>query len=118
MVQVLVAEDVGAISIALEDALTDAGYTVAGPFGSGAKALAWLNGNRPDVALLDAQLSDGLCIDLARALRVRAVPFVILSGNHPLHGMPQDLRDVEWLEKPITYEHLVVTLSRLTAASA
>src|SRR3954471_19804608 len=86
MVQVLVAEDVGAISIALEDALTDAGYSVAGPFASCVTALEWLDGNQPDLALLDAVLSDGLCIELARALRVRAVPFLFLSGNHPLYG--------------------------------
>src|SRR4051812_14786635 len=77
MVQVLVAEDVGAISIALEDALADAGYEVAGPFASCATAMAWLDGHAPDLALLDAVLSDGLCIELARALRARAVPFLV-----------------------------------------
>jgi DNA-binding response OmpR family regulator len=114
MVQVLVAEDVGAISIALEDALTDAGYTVAGPFGSSANALEWLDENRPDLALLDAVLSDGLCIDVARTLRARNVPFLFLSGNHPLYGMPPDLHDVPWIEKPVTYDQLVDALGLLT----
>ena len=41
MVQALIAEDVGAISIALEDAVADAGYTVAGPFASCARAMEW-----------------------------------------------------------------------------
>jgi AmiR/NasT family two-component response regulator len=54
MVQVLVAEDVGIISIALEDALIDAGYGVAGPFGTCAKATEWLNTNQPDLGLLDS----------------------------------------------------------------
>src|SRR4051794_18820554 len=118
MVQVLVAEDVGAISIALEDALTDAGYKVAGPFASGAAATEWLHGNQPDLALLDAVLSDGLCIELARALRARAVPFLFLSGNAPLYGMPPDLNDAPWIEKPITYDQLVDALSILSARSS
>jgi DNA-binding response OmpR family regulator len=116
MVQVLIAEDVGVISIALEDAVADAGYTVAGPFGSGAEALEWLAGNRPDLALLDAVLSDGLCVDLARALRARAVPFLFLSASHPGHGMPPDLHDAPWLEKPITYDRLLKGLSALSGA--
>ena len=118
MVQVLVAEDVGAISIALEDALTDAGYGVAGPFASCATALEWLDGHQPDLALLDAVLSDGLCIELARALRVRAVPFLVLSGNHPLYGFPPDLHDAPWMEKPVTYEQLVNGLTLLTGKSS
>jgi DNA-binding response OmpR family regulator len=118
MVQVLVAEDVGAISLALEDALTDAGYAVAGPFASCATALEWLDGNRPDLALLDAVLSDGLCIELARALRARTVPFLVLSGNHPLYGFPKDLHDALWIEKPVTYEQLVNGLTMLTGKSS
>jgi DNA-binding response OmpR family regulator len=113
MGQVLVAEDVGAISLALEDALTDAGYEVAGPFASGAAAMAWLQTNRPNAAVLDAVLSDGVCVELARSLRRLAVPFLFLSGNHPRHGMPPDLHDVPWIEKPVTYQQLVDALARL-----
>jgi DNA-binding response OmpR family regulator len=114
MAQVLVAEDVGAISVALEDALTDAGYAVAGPFASGVAAMEWLHANQPDLALLDAVLSDGLCIELARALRARAVPFLFLSGNAPLHGIPVDLHDAPWIEKPVTYDQLVDALGILS----
>jgi len=113
MVRVLLAEDVGAISIALEDALADAGYTVVGSFASGGKALEWLNSNHPDMAVLDAVLNDGICVDLARALRSRAVPFLFLSANPPNHGMPGDLGDVPWLEKPITYDRLLEGLEAL-----
>jgi DNA-binding response OmpR family regulator len=117
MPQVLVAEDVGAISLALEDALTDAGFAVAGPFASGAEAITWLEANRPDLALLDAVLSDGICIGLARALRSKDVPTLFLSGNHPQHGMPPDLHGVPWIEKPITYNLLVEALRALETQS-
>jgi len=111
LVQVLVAEDVGAISIALEDVLADAGFTVAGPFASCAAAMEWLKTGRPDLAVLDSILNDGVCIDLARALRSRGVPFLFLSANHPGDGMPADLHDVPWLEKPISYDRLLEGLS-------
>ena len=52
-------------------------------------------------------LNDGVCIDLARALRRRGVPFLFLSANHPGEGMPADLLDVPWLEKPVTYDRLL-----------
>ena len=53
MTQVLVAEDVAAISLCLEDALVESGYTVAGPFSTGSSALEWLRENTPDLAVLD-----------------------------------------------------------------
>lgn len=117
MVQVLIAEDVGAISIALEDAVADAGYTVAGPFASCARAMEWLNTHQPDLALLDPMLNDGVCIDLARALRRRGVPFLFLSANHPGEGMPADLQDMPWLEKPVTYDRLLDGLTSLIGAN-
>ena len=115
MVQVLVAEDVGAISLALEDTVTDAGYAVAGPFATGALALNWLEHNTPDVAILDAVLADGVCVELARALRARSIPFLFLSGNHPQYGMPADLHEAPWIEKPVTYDGLINALAVLTS---
>jgi DNA-binding response OmpR family regulator len=58
---VLVAEDMAAISLCLEDALVESGYTIAGPFNSCATATGWLLDNAPDLALLDLRLNDGPC---------------------------------------------------------
>jgi DNA-binding response OmpR family regulator len=104
MPQVLVAEDQGAIGIALEDALADEGYTVAGPFASRSSACAWLEVNTPDLALLDLLLRDGPCVELARTLRRRDVPVVFFSGFTPAEGsLPLDLQDLPWIEKPISF---------------
>ena len=81
MTRVLVAEDEGVIGIALEDALAEAGYAIAGPFSSCSRAEDWLKNATPDLALLDVWLQDGPCFDLARVLRGRAVPVVFLSGG-------------------------------------
>ena len=110
MAQVLVAEDVAAISLALEDALSDGGYTVAGPFANGSTALAWLQDNTPDLALLDLVLRDGPCIELACALRRREVPVVFFSGFPPT-GLPLDLQGLPWIEKPVSFGSLMNALS-------
>jgi CheY-like chemotaxis protein len=112
MTQVLVAEDEGAISIALEDALTDGGYTVAGPFSSHATALAWLQDNTPDLALLDLLLTDGPCTELARTLQHRGVPVLFLSGDQP-RNLPADLQDLRWIDKPVSFEDLMGALRSL-----
>ena len=64
MPEVLLAEDNAAIGLALEDVLSDGGYTVVGPFVSCSAALAWLRDATPDLALLDLRLRDGPCVEL------------------------------------------------------
>jgi hypothetical protein len=56
-------------------------------------------------------------VDLARLLRSRAVPFLFLSGNPKLYGIPPDLQDAPWIEKPVTYDELVSALRLLTTSS-
>jgi DNA-binding response OmpR family regulator len=112
MTQVLLAEDGAMISMALEDTLQDHGYTIAGPFPTCSTAITWLQDNTPDLAVLDLILSDGPCIELARALRHRNVPILFLSG-YSHHSLPADLQDVEWLEKPFPSDRLMVALRSL-----
>jgi DNA-binding response OmpR family regulator len=98
MTRVLVAEDQGAISIALEDTLGDEGYAVAGPFSTCSRAHEWLQHNTPDLALLDVWLSDGPCFDLARTLQDRNVSIVFVSATRP-DGVPQDLEVMPWQDR-------------------
>src|SRR5918998_3636868 len=110
MTLVLLAEDVPAISLALEDALADGGYTVLA-VSSNAAALAWLNDRTPDLAMLDLDLSDGSTVELARILRHLGVPTLFLSGHH--RTLPSDMDDVIWIEKPVSFEQLVGALNTL-----
>jgi DNA-binding response OmpR family regulator len=110
MIRVLMAEDVAAISVALEDALVDGGYSAAA-FSSNAAALAWLEHRTPDLAMLDLVLSDGTTVELARILRERGVPTLFLSGHH--RTLPRDMEDVIWIEKPVSFEHLIGALDGL-----
>jgi DNA-binding response OmpR family regulator len=116
MALVLVAEDEAAISLMLEDALTEHGYAVAGPFAYGASALCWLTDHTPDLALLDLGLRDGLCIEVARLLHGRGVPLLFFSGMTARHSLPADLEGVPWLAKPATTSNLMRSLRSLARA--
>jgi DNA-binding response OmpR family regulator len=107
----LVLEDEAIISLALEDALTDAGFQVAGPFSHCARAIAWMEDHTPDVGLLDVELADGPCTEVARALHRRGVPLVFFSGQGPHHlEIRTEFQGAPWFEKPADYAEVVETL--------
>ena len=110
MIRVLMAEDIAAISVALEDAVSDGGYSVIA-VSSNVAALAWLEDCTPDLAMLDWVLRDGSTVAVARVLRDRSVPTLFLSGHH--RTLPSDLEDVIWIEKPVSFEHLIGALDGL-----
>src|SRR5215213_4165217 len=81
----MIAEDEALIGMALEEELADAGFKTTGPFARCADALGSLDHDRPEVALLDTVLKDGSCLELARELIRRNIPFVIYSGREQRH---------------------------------
>ena len=115
----LLAQDNAAIGLALEDALNDGGYTVVGPFASCSAALAWLRDATPDLAfLLDLGLQDGPSVELARALRQRGVPILVLNADAQSEcELDPELRDVPWIEKPVASESLMNALGALAPAA-
>jgi DNA-binding response OmpR family regulator len=112
-----VLEDQALIAMALEASLEDAGFRVAGPFMSNAEALAWLDNNAPDLALLDVLLKDGPCTSVVRALRARSIPFAIYSGLRP-GSRPPELGAVRWMEKPVSREDLTDVLREIAPKAA
>lgn len=108
----LIVEDQALIGMSLEAYLEDAGYDVIGPFMRRAQALAWLETDTPELALLDVMLPDGSSVDLAHELRQRGVPFAIYSGLKPATDTPE-FQGVPWLEKPMSRVALKEVLARL-----
>jgi DNA-binding response OmpR family regulator len=103
----MVVEDEAIIAMSLEDGLSDNGFEVVGPFSTCADALAALKIATPDVAILDAVLSDGPCLELARELRKRGVPFMIYSGADDFGEHAPELDGVPWLEKPSSLDSVL-----------
>jgi DNA-binding response OmpR family regulator len=109
----MIVEDEAIIAFSLEDGLTDAGFEVVGPFSACADALTSLAGNVPDIAILDAVLSDGTCLDLARELRLRGVPFVVYSGASEFREHAPELQGTPWVEKPAPFEVVLACARKL-----
>jgi DNA-binding response OmpR family regulator len=112
---VMVAEDEPMISTTISDDLEEAGYGVAGPFSRSTEAIAWVEGNACDLAMLDVMLRDGLCTELAENLRRKGVPFLIFSGYYRSPDLPPVLRDAPWVEKPGAFAEILAALKALAA---
>lgn len=76
----MIVEDQALIGMSLEASLEEAGFQVAGVFMSNAQALQWLEGDAPDIAVLDIMIKDGTSLEIARALKRLGVPFAVYSG--------------------------------------
>jgi DNA-binding NtrC family response regulator len=116
--RVLVVEDEAIIGLALCELVEDEGCAVCGPFTRSDHAIAWLEGGETaDVAIVDHILRDGPCTDLVRVLKARGIPFVIYSGDVRHPGMPVELQQATWLEKPGHYAELCDTLAGVGASA-
>ena len=66
--RVLVLEDEPFIALDLEGMLEEFGATSVVSLNTRADALQWLEDNRPDVAIVDPRVNDGVCTDDVRLL--------------------------------------------------
>jgi CheY-like chemotaxis protein len=108
--RILVVEDDGLIAMAIEEILEELGHTVIGPIRAVEAALAAIETEAIDVALLDINLGNGTTsFPVAEALSYRGVPFAFLTGygeadlNGRFGGRPV-------ISKPIEVTHLAQTL--------
>ena len=99
MPSVLVVEDEALIAMDLQALLEDAGYHVLGPANSTAAAMALLDGNEPDVALLDVNLGRSDVFGVANALADRKTKLIFLTG-HTAQKLPQAHRHRPLVAKP------------------
>jgi DNA-binding response OmpR family regulator len=112
--RILVLEDEALIALDLAATLEDAGWEVVGPAGSLAAARRLLEAGDPDLACLDLNIGNETSHSLARDLRARGVPVVFISGRDA-RALPEDLRDMPLLGKPVDEVALLRTLGALCA---
>ena len=104
--RVLVVEDEFVIALDLQLALYRLGCEVLGPVASVAEALVLLRHERPDAAVLDINLRDGLVTPVAEQLIVMGVPFVLVTARDTRHLTQGPLRRAPTLGKPVSEEML------------
>lgn len=86
---VLVVEDEFIIALDLSETVQDLGYALEGPFDATENALEAIEGQRPDIAILDVFTADGEVYPVADELTRQGVPIIFHSGHVP----PQEVRD-------------------------
>jgi CheY-like chemotaxis protein len=96
---VLVVEDEALIAMDLQSLLEEAGYRVLGPANSTTSALALLDNDEPDVALLDVNLGRSDVFGVANVLAERRTQVIFLTG-HSAQKLPPDHRHRPLLAKP------------------
>ena len=108
--RVLVVEDDAMIALDIARQLTNAGFAVVGPAVSVARAMKLIGEHGCDVAVLDVNLGDEETSEpIARELRARAKPFIVLSG-YARDEHPQAFTGAPVLSKPTTPSGLIATL--------
>jgi PAS domain S-box-containing protein len=115
--RVLVVEDEALIASEIESMLSNAGFNVVGPAASVNQALALLEHEGCDAAILDVSLSDDETSEpIARGLIRNGTPFVVMSG-YSRDQLPEVFRAAPFIAKPLPLALLEAELKRCLGAS-
>jgi two-component SAPR family response regulator len=110
-IKVLVAEDEPLVAVDVVNQLTEAGATVVGPCSTSGRALAALDENEIDVAIIDFVLADDNTEGLQAALEDKGIPFVVVTGYPRVLVRRHQRQPV--LSKPVAPNALAATVRSL-----
>lgn len=114
--RILLVEDEILIAMLLEDAFTDVGCTIVGPFGRLADALRAAQSDGIDGAVLDVNVAGEKVFPVAELLAGRRVPFLLLSGYGD-QAAPADRPGWQVCAKPFNVADVLARLAGLMAAA-
>lgn len=115
--RILIVEDEPVLAFALEEALIEAGFAIAGVATRLDQALARIESGVCDAAVLDADLAGVNAGPAAAALIARGLPFIVLSGYAPDQQGDAFAQAVR-LDKPCRPELVIRTLRGALRAQA
>ena len=110
--RILVVEDEVIVAWALEDMLSQLGCEVVGPAARVNQALAMIEAEAVDAAVLDINLNGEKSYPVADALAARGVPFVFSTGYNK-NSLPNDYLSFPILQKPFEGSKLRDALTKL-----
>jgi DNA-binding LytR/AlgR family response regulator len=99
--RVLIVEDDFLLAMELESLMAVGGCTALGPASSVRQALALIDGEQLDIALLDVNLKGERATPVAAALQERGVPYVLITGYSEAQLSEPELRRAPRLDKPV-----------------
>lgn len=114
--RVLVVEDEYFLAREIADLLEAAGAEVLGPCPSVPKALAQIDAAPCDAAVLDVSLRNESSLPVARVLKDRGIPFVIVTGFSESQ-LPAEMAGAPVLAKPLNGDDLMANLKGLLPGS-
>lgn len=112
----MICEDESLLAIDLQIALEAAGAEICALAASRADALVLLETLEPDAVILDVELNDGACADVAERLSARGIPFIVITAFDEPRQAPPAFAGVRWLLKPLDPDELVPAVADLLAA--
>ena len=112
--RVLVVEDETLLSILLEGMLTELGHEVATIAPRVSNALAAVESETFDLAILDVRLQGESVTPVADALIAKGLPFIFATG-YDRNGLPEPYRSRPVLQKPFSRNDLRRALDGLAA---
>ena len=98
--RILVAEDEVIIACDLIDTVEEAGFVVEGPHRDISSAMLAFQKQKPDLAILDVSLKDGVVFPLARKLAEEDIPIIFHTGNYSRDEMAKHFPQAQALLKP------------------
>ena len=110
--RVLIVEDEFLLAMELETLVEGGGCTTVGPASSVRQALALIDGEEPDIALLDVNLRGERATPVAAALQERGVPYVLITGYSDAQLCEPELRRAPRLDKPVSSRALTCAVKR------
>ena len=111
--RVLVIEDEMLVAMEFEGLLQRQGCEVIGPAPTVDRALALLDHEQPDAALLDLNLNGQPATAVAVALKTQGVPFVLVTGYGEAQSSEPELQGAPRVDKPVNHHALVRALARV-----
>jgi DNA-binding response OmpR family regulator len=110
--RVLIVEDEFLLALTLEEDLKAAGGIVVGPFTTLADALAAIESESFDAAVLDINLRGEMSYAAADALLEKGMPLLFLSG-YSAASLPEQFRNIRRLTKPYASVQLIEALDAI-----
>jgi len=111
--RILVVEDSMLAALDLTATLEQLGYAVSGPTGRVDAALALVERDAPDLAVLDINLGDADSFPIADRLTARGTPFLFLTGYDPRMIVPERFSACAVVSKPFAADKLRAALIEL-----
>jgi CheY-like chemotaxis protein len=103
---VLVVEDNYFIALDLEALLLDLGVACVRKAKNVPEALDLIAVRSPEFGLIDVNLGEDKCFDIAERLRALGIPFVFTTGYGDTFMFPPHFAEIRILQKPYTVEAL------------